>query len=75
MRPTLRLLVSVVALLLLGCTGDAKQSKRDKDAEFYYSLSVNNFYAQNSQAALKELDSCFRLNPYHVKAHNLGGRI
>ncbi len=75
MRPATLLLFPLVALFLFGCTGDSKQAKRDKDAEFYYSLSVNNFYAQNSQAALKELDSCFRLNPDHLKAHNLAGLI
>lgn len=67
-------LLGVVFALLLGCSGGANK-KHQRDAEYYYSLAVNNFYSQNSQASLQELSNCFAVNPDHVKAHNLAGLI
>jgi len=60
-------------VLFTSCSPSEKQGPRD--AEYFYSLAVNLFYDQNAQQALKELASCFALDPDHVAAHNLAGLI
>jgi Tfp pilus assembly protein PilF len=73
MKAILSLAAAVLALSL-GCSGSGDGSGA-RDAEFYYSLAVNYFYDQNSQQALRELTSCFAIDPDHVQAHNLAGLI
>jgi Tfp pilus assembly protein PilF len=69
---TSRTLALLSCLWILACGSGAKASK---DAEYYYSLAVNSFYSQNSQAALKELTQCFAADPKHTRAHVLAGLI
>lgn len=47
----------------------------EKDAEFYYSLAVNNYFEKNAQAALLELEQCFVQDANFPPAHNLAGLI
>ena len=67
---------SILALLVLtGCSPAHQQQSEVKNAQFYYSLAVNYYYDQNAQAALQELDTCFKLDPDHAQAHNLSGLV
>ena len=68
-------LISTLAVLLLACSGTKEKGKSTRNAEFYYGLAVNFYYDQKAQAAIRELEHCFALDPKHVLAHNLSGLI
>ena len=75
----MRRVAGIVVLLVLvcGCTGAREQKKKSeaRGPDFYYGLAVNFYYDQKGQAGLRELDSCFKLEPNHMKAHHLAGLI
>lgn len=68
-------LVILAASLLIGCSAQNDKGHGAKNAEYYYSLAVNSYYDQNAQLALRELDTCFKLDPKLAKAHHLAGLI
>lgn len=74
----MRTLMGILAVFcfVCGCTGAQEKSQSEiRGPDFYYGLAVNNYYDQNAQGALRELDTCFKLAPKHVKAHHLAGLI
>jgi len=68
-------IVLAFACVTCACSSAGEREAGPKNAEFYYSLAVNNYYDQHAQEALIDLESCFELNPDHVMAHNLAGLI